>query len=354
MSKKKSAAPADPDHNSSAESLKKAFNQKMDSLAIYEGDRKKYRDAETERLRAEARAAGKSEKEAKKERALTSPYVHTPPTRNQYCSAQARFADWLKVNHPECNKYAYAHRKGYDEEWLVEKYGDNVNSLKTNRSALAKVFGIPGSEIGKDNPLFHEKRPMPTKGRDFNPIASPIADAKKYGEKIPTLGKATGARQREFTKITPSCIYRHADGRLYCHYNGIEQETKCFRDRVSLIPKAYEKQLLEMIKGLDPDKPIIDKLPKNYNEHAYRRLYAAAIYHEFARPIESLFGKRVSIKAKKDNARGTVRTSAPAALFSILRQKYFDRSALAQVAINLGHGGDNRVDLVIKNYADYF
>lgn len=353
MSKKKSATPVDPDHNSTAEALKKSFKQKMDSLAIYEGDRKKFRDAETERLRAEARAAGKSEKEARKERALTSPYVHTPPTRNQYSNAQDRFADWLKENHPECNKYAYAHRMGWDEEWLVEKYGGNVNSLKTNRSALAKVFGVPGSEIGKDNPLFHEKRPMPTKGRDFDPINSPIHDAKKYGNQIPTLGKATGARKREITRITPSCIYQ-INGRYYCHYDGKEQGTKCFRDRDSLVPKKYEQQLLDIIKGLDPDKPIIDKLPKNYTEHAYRRLYAAAIYHEFARPIESLLGKRVSIKAKRDNERGTVRTSAPAIYHSILRNKDYDRAALAQVAINLGHGGDNRVDLVIKNYADYF
>lgn len=338
---------------SDLEQLTRTFRSKLDSLVDMDHTRYERKQELTKQEQALKRSEGLPENEVRKIRVKNVPTIHTPPTKKQYKADNDRFCKWLNEKHPDCSSIRYAHKKGYDAEYLLDKYGSNVNSLKTNRSALAKVIGCPGSEIGKDNPLFHEKRPMPTKGRDFDPVNSPIVDAKKYGDKIPLLGKATGARKREITKITPSCIYQK-NGRYFCHYDGKTQETKCFRDRDSLVPRACEKQLLEMIKGLDPDKPIIDKLPKNYTEHAYRRLYAAEIYHEFARPIESLFGKRVSIKAKRDNERGTVRTSAPAALFSILRQKYFDRDALAHVAENLGHGGDNRVDLVIKNYADYF
>lgn len=279
--------------------------------------------------------------------------MYYDPTIAQYRHTKDRFCEWLVDKHPECNTVRYAQKMNYGAEWLKETYGapgQNVGTLKTNRSQLTKYMGIKGTDLLE----VKEKRPMPTKGRDFDPINSPIHDAKKYGDLLPAFGKITGARLDEIPHITPSCFKRHSYGRLYGHFDGKWQHTKGARDRQSKITKKNEKLLLEILKGRDPLTPIIDKVPDGYNEQAYRRLAAADVYHECAKPLSELAGKRMPIKAKRDYKRGTVRTTAPAILHSKLRDMDMDRAALAEVAKFLGHGGDNRVDLVIKFYADYF
>lgn len=108
-----------------------------------------------------------------------------------------------------------------------------------------------------------------------------------------------------------------------------------------------------MIKDLKLNQPIISKVPSHYNEHAYRRLYAAALKEELSRPLSYLEGMYVNIKPKHDYKRGTVRTTAPATLHSKLRNMDIDCWAMGEISGYLGHG-NGRVDLVIKNCGDYF
>lgn len=339
-----------PDDSAELRKLKTAFDQHGNDITKLGVGKRECRDEETERLRAAARAAGKSEKEVRKEHALTSPYFHYEPTKKQYRGTKDRFCEWLAEKYPEAKKIDYIHRKGYDKEWLQETYGSgNVGTMKTNRSQLAKYIGCKGDDIMK----IEGKRPMPTKGRDFSPVYSPAVDAKKYGEVLPDLTRITGARDVEVGNITPSCFIYKADGNMYCHFDGKLQDTKGGRSRDSLILPKNIQRVNELIAGLEKNKPIIENVPSHFHGHAYRRLYAADIYHHFARPIESLIGKRMAIKAKRDNARGTVRTTAPQIYHSTLRDKDYDRKAMEKVVECLGHGG-HRCDLVIKNYADYF
>ena len=336
------------DRETRLRNLEAAFNQKIDSLVDHTVSKKDARDAETERLRAEARATGKPEIQVQQEQAKNSPNLHWDPTIDQYRNSAHRFCEWLVDNHPEAETINYIHRKKYAAEYLKAQYSSNVGTMKTNRSQLAKAIGVPGEKLLE----IKEKRPMPTKGRDFDPIASPIADAKKYGDTLPTLGRATGARLEEVPNLTKSCFY-FKGGQLFCHYDGKWQNTKGARDRDSLVPQVYEKQILAMIKDLKPNQPIIAKVPDGYNEHAYRRLYAAELKKELSRPLSFLEGMYVNIKPKHDYKRGTVRTTAPAILHSTLRNMDLDRWAMGEISGYLGHG-NGRVDLVVKNYGDYF
>ena len=341
-----------PDDSPELRKLKTAFDQHGNDITKLGVGKRECRDEETDRLRAAARAAGKSEKEVRKEHALTSPYFHYEPTKKQYRGTKDRFCEWLAEKHPEAKKIDYIHRKGYDKEWLQETYGgsgQNVGTMKTNRSQLAKYLGVNGEDIMK----IEGKRPMPTKGRDFSPEYSPAADKKKFGADLIDLTRITSARDCEVGHINPSCFVRHADGLLYCHYNGKEQNTKGSRDRVSLILPENEKRIMELTAGLNSKTNIISNVPTNFKGHAYRRLYAADIYHHFMRPLDTLVGKRMAIKAKRDNARGTVRTTAPQIYHSTLRDEDYDRKAMEKVVECLGHGG-HRCALVVKNYADYF
>ena len=97
-----------------------------------------------------------------------------------------------------------------------------------------------------------------------------------------TLATITGARIGEVVNITPACITRNADDRIYCHFNGIEQHTKGGRTRDALIARKNEQQLLDIIAGQDQNKPIVLEIPKDFKVHDCRKQYAAELYRELA------------------------------------------------------------------------
>ena len=142
-----------------------------------------------------------------------------------------------------------------------------------------------------------------------------------------TLATITGARTCEVGHITPACITRNADDRLYCHFDGLLQRTKGGRTRDALIARKNEQQLLDLIDGLDPVKPIVSEIPRTFDEHGCRMQYAADLYHELV-------------------------SDEPTAIYrSKMRGKDYDRNALKPVSKSLGFD-EIHLDVVVKNYAD--
>ena len=113
--------------------------------------------------------------------------------------------------------------------------------------------------------------------------------------------------------------------RRYCHFAGLQQHTKGGRSRDALIALKNEQQLLDLINGLDLDKPIVDEVPKNLNTHDCRKQYAADLYHELA-------------------------SDKPASIYrSKLRNKNYDREALKPVTDSLGFDA-NHPGVVVKTF----
>jgi len=140
-----------------------------------------------------------------------------------------------------------------------------------------------------------------------------------------TLATITGARIGEVGNITPECISSNSEGRLICHFDGLQQHTKIGRSRDALIALKNEQQLLDLINGLDPLKPIVDEVPKNLNTHDCRKQYAADLYHELA-------------------------SDKPASIYrSKLRNKNYDREALKPVTDSLGFDA-NHPGVVVKTF----
>lgn len=142
---------------------------------------------------------------------------------------------------------------------------------------------------------------------------------------IETLSQATGARTCEVAHITPACITRHADDRLYCHFAGLEQHTKGGLDRDALISQKNEQLLLELIAGIEVDKPIISQVPKNFNTHALRKQYAADLYSE----LES--------------------DTPDSTYHSVMLDKTLDRDAIKGVSKSLGFD-EIHFTVTVKNY----
>ena len=328
--------------------LEKSVIQKADSLLKIGFDKYGYVMKETARLQDEARASGMPEKDVRNIKAEEPPYIVSYAVYNQYVAEWLRFARWVQEEHPAAHKIQFCHQKGYDREYL-NKYKDNVGTQKTKRSQMVKLMGVTYEKVL----TIDEKRGMPEKGRDFNPIHSPEVDAKKFGDVITDLTRITGARDIEVGNITPSCFRYKSDGNMYCHFDGKLQDTKGGRNRDALVLPENVARIKEICAGRDANKPIIEKVPSHFYGHAYRRLYAADIYHHFKKDLATLIDKRVSILPKRDYTRGTMRTSAPAIYHSTLRNKDYDRKAMEKVVEYLGHG-NQRTDLVVKNYADYF
>lgn len=140
-----------------------------------------------------------------------------------------------------------------------------------------------------------------------------------------TLATITGARTCEVTHITPECITRNADDRMYCHFDGKEQHTKGGRTRDALVAKKNEQQLFDLIDNLDPVKPIVSKIPRNFSSHDCRKQYAAELYRELA-------------------------SDKPTSIYhSRIHDKALDREALKPVAESLGFSG-NHPDVVVKTF----
>ena len=140
-----------------------------------------------------------------------------------------------------------------------------------------------------------------------------------------TLSTITGARTCEVGHVTPSCITRGSDDRLYCHFDGLQQHTKIGRNRDALIAKKNEQQLLDLINGLEVDKPIVSKVPQNFDAHDCRKQYAVDLYRELA-------------------------SDKPTSIFhSRIHNKALDRDALKPVTEALGFDG-NHPDVVVKAF----
>lgn len=336
------------DEEKQVQKLDRGFCNNINEL-YRAGSKHLARNAETDRMRDEAKKVGVSDEDIRKIKAKSSPYLHYDKTLDQYKGILHRYSVWTVKNHPDVENARYAlKRTDYIREFLGQY--KNANTAQQYRAAFTKILRLDDA-----NKLYNVvtevgTRQMPVKGRDFDPVASYQKAIDQVGDAA-ILGRAVGPRRIELPNIKPNCFFEK-NGNLYCHL-GKAESTKGGKERDSLVLPEYKEKILALIKDKAPDKPLFDEAPSHYNQHALRRLYAADIYNHFKRPLDELINERMEIHAKYDLRRGTCRTDAPAVYHSYLRDEDYDRAALREVAHHLGHGND-REDLAMKNYGDYF
>lgn len=331
-----------------AERLKRAVKNSLTQIFRPGTSKRDARAEQNKEALKKALAEGKSESEIKKMPQLPSPYIHSFNTYYQYLDICMKYATWLAEHHSNVQKLAYAHRRGYDREYIQEMIdrGLAASTVARTTAALAKLYRCHMNDI-------HDRRPERhyedfTRSRGYN-SEKYEQDKEKFGE-IVEICRATGVREIELEHLYPECFREDDKGKLYVHLDGKKQHTKGGKTRDVVILERHQKRMREIISSCVPGKLICPKAPSHLDVHGIRSLYAMDYYDEIARPIEEIPpSERVRLKRPKiDNSRpNQIRTTAPAIYQRRSDGRKFDRAAMLTVSESLGH---SRVDVMVHSY----
>ena len=175
--------------------------------------------------------------------------------------------------------------------------------------------------------------------------APEIHEFREDTQYIHRFAAATSARRGGLKKLTDDCLKTDENGRLLIHLHekgGKERWARVLEHErdfvVSVIEEARQRNKLRSdgCKKVFPDRIIPEREPL----HQHRRDYAKSLYDEVMRNQEHLIADR--------------------GLYRCRGKRYgevYDRTALAIVSYNLGHGQPDvapheiqRLDVVVLNY----
>lgn len=246
--------------------------------------------------------------------------IYTDSTLATYKKHACYFVKWAKSAY-KCKTLAECRQ--YVTEWMETRRGLSSWTQKLEAAALAKLYRCSAEELGITTP--------PRRRKDIKRSRGVKKIDKHFSEKnhaaIVTFGKATGLRRKELSRVSGADLF-FKNGRYYLR---VTAGTKGGRARTSPITGTPEEvaAVVEMCRKAGNGK-VFGTVPKNMDEHGYRREYADRVYQEHKRPLNTLSNDQ------KYFCRGDMKGIV------------YDRRALMRVTEALGHA---RIDVVVSNYA---
>ncbi|MGE5579234.1 MAG: hypothetical protein ACM3WU_04235 [Bacillota bacterium] len=260
----------------------------------------------------------------KRLRDVESPKIHAIETWRTYLRWSLSCAEWcrstLGVRHLRDLKPEHA--AAYLQHLTEKNY--SVWSLKTVRSALAKLLGVSGPSIA-DVGVRH----LANIKRSRHPVAMDKDFSKngKYKSYV-DFGEATGLRNCELPRIRVKDIEVTKEGIVMVHLDkgkgGQPRDIEVLRGREQAVLKARDDAIK---RGGKDDTRIFDWVPRKikYDEHAARAAYAWRMYKQH----ERLDRPRKDLLVRRNG-------------------EIYDKIALLKVAEYLGH---HRISVMIKHYS---
>jgi len=325
--------------------LQKHMDDSLGALTRFGLSKKEARTAYNIKVRAEARAAGKSKAEIRKMPFLPSPYIHSYMTLSHYRYATViHFARFVEERDPSARTVKYARRYAYDYIQHLIDSGKSPSTVALYTSALAKVYRCRAQDI-------HDGR-HPRISADFTRSRrysekSYEKNVAKHGD-IAVLGRIIGVRRSEYETICPEHFFEAADGKLYLELEGRRNNTKGGRSRIVPVLDINQDALRNILAKYPVGEPICPKLPPHIDQHAIRSLFSCDMYLAIARPIEELIGKKMKLQKPRRDTR--VKGKYHTEVSAIYRRKdgmLLDRAALNAVSKALGH---SRPGIVATSY----
>lgn len=197
-------------------------------------------------------------------------YIYSSKTYKTYHNECKRFAVWCRKTHPEVRHLKEC--KKYVNEYLTYQIssGKSPWTLTTQKSALAKLYGVDYASFIATPPRERSKikRSRNKVSRDKNISA----ETEKF---LSTITSATGLRRNELCKITGDSLRYDSSGRPFLH---ITRGTKGGKSRDANIMGATQEEtdyVVSLFKAAGKMK-LLPKISSAYDNHRYRAEYANA------------------------------------------------------------------------------
>lgn len=224
--------------------------------------------------------------------------IYSFNTYKAYLKHAYHFVEWC-INNKGCKTYGKSLEdlRQYAPEYLQarEAEGKSLYSLKSEKSALGKIFG------GEIPYKFAEKRQIKNITRSRGEAVRDTHFNPEKNQDLVTIAKATGGRREDISKLTPKSFITDHKGRLWVIFT----QSKGGRDRLSPVLPQYTEAVKAIIKGKSDNEPIFNHINTNADIHSYRREYAQTLYntvvndHDYRDDLMGMYPTRKE-KAKGD------------------------------------------------------
>ena len=245
--------------------------------------------------------------------------IYSWNTYKTYLKHSAYFVKWCKAEHgcktvEECRQYA--------DEWLESRFDLSAWTLKTEVSALAKLYGDAASDY-IETPSRHREDITRSRGEA-------LRDAHFSEEKnrfFVDFCRSTGLRRSEVACLTGNqLLIRDNKPYIYVH-----KGTKGGKIRYAPIvaEKGLEAEIVAKMQECGESK-VFDHIPNGADVHSFRADYATALYKLCERDFDTVKKSGDIYYCRRDRA-GT----------------WFDKQAMQITSEALGH---SRIDIIAGHY----
>jgi len=265
--------------------------------------------------------------------------IFSSSTYKTYLKVCNQYAEYVREQdtQKQCHSLAKAYDSGYATQYIDSLIDRHLSpfTIAQARSALAKLYGVEGTEI-------HDNIPR-RRSKDITRSRSPIERDLRLQERYPDLynaARSSGLRAyKELNRITPNDVCIHNDGSITITVN----RGKGGRPRTVTV-LGHENLWQRLKENTPANTPIFPDIPHNSSLHACRAEFATSLYQQIARPASELEGQRIHIT---DDRTGK-QYNFPA-IYKTKDGRMYDREALIQVSLQLGHGV-SRAYCVVTSY----
>lgn len=245
--------------------------------------------------------------------------IHSYKTRDDYQEHVLHLATWARDQHgvqklADLDARAEELASRYLDERIAA--GKSPATLQSERSAFRLFFGQP--HLAADVALPKRTRASITQNRGTPHSATHFQPA--HHQAIIRFCEGTGLRRSELRALLVKDITLHEREEL--HITVTVFRGKGGKRREVPVRPGYERDVLDLVMGRDPEAHVFDHIPDRLRVHVKRRESAQGRYQDIAgRPLPDATGR--------------------------LHPDDYDKDAALKVSQVLGH---NRIDVVTRHY----
>lgn len=263
--------------------------------------------------------------------------IYSYSTAHIYNRECQKFAHYVAEHSPQGRYTSLEDAKSYAKDYIERENADMSKSaytVKLERSALAKLYGIDSRELGQ---VRERAREDITRSRERTVISEKTGKVIKnqstrsgrFSEKNHPdevkWARGTGMRRSEMEQVRGDQLHQRADGSFYFKMDG----TQCKGGREREIPVRGDVERIKELCNKAGHDRVFDEVPAHMDVHHYRSEYANILYRELARERDAI--------PKSD--RYCCRND--------LKGIWYDKAAMREVSEALGH---SRISVIAEHY----